>query len=123
MPRSWFDFRIFIRVSNRIFLKFFVWVSSCSRIKQFDFRGSTVHGVIVQHYISCINIKFPDLILILFDVERLVHGISTSVILSHCICVWTRTPKFWTRQWISIQLSKTIIPLDSCVWRSLKDRI
>jgi hypothetical protein len=24
MPRSWFDFRIFIRVSNRIFLKFFV---------------------------------------------------------------------------------------------------
>jgi hypothetical protein len=31
MPCSWFDFRIFIRVS------------SCSRIKPFDFRGSTVY--------------------------------------------------------------------------------
>jgi hypothetical protein len=43
MPRSWFDFRILIRVSNRIFLEFFVRVSSCSRIKPFDFRGSTVY--------------------------------------------------------------------------------
>jgi hypothetical protein len=42
MPRSWFDFRIFIRVSNRIFLEFFVRFSSCSRIKPFDFRASTV---------------------------------------------------------------------------------
>ena len=43
MPRSWFDFRIFIRVSNRIFLEFCVRVSSCSSIKPFDYRGSTVY--------------------------------------------------------------------------------
>jgi hypothetical protein len=45
MPRSWFDFRIFIRVSNRIFLEFFVRVSSCSRNKPFDFRGSAVRAI------------------------------------------------------------------------------
>jgi hypothetical protein len=38
-------FRIFIRVSNRIFLEFFVRVSVCSRIKPFDFRGSTVFEI------------------------------------------------------------------------------
>jgi hypothetical protein len=43
MPHSWFDFRIFIRVSNRIFLEFFVRVSCCLRIKPFDFQGSTVY--------------------------------------------------------------------------------
>ena len=33
MPRSWFDFRIFIRVSNRIFLEFFVRASNRSTIE------------------------------------------------------------------------------------------
>jgi hypothetical protein len=42
MPRSWFDFQIFIRVSNWIFLEFFVRVSSCSSIKPFDCQESTV---------------------------------------------------------------------------------
>ena len=42
MPRSWFDFRISIRVSNGIFLEFFVRVSSCSRNEPFDYRGSTL---------------------------------------------------------------------------------
>jgi hypothetical protein len=35
---------IFIRVSNRIFLEFFVRGSSFSTIKPFDYRGSTVLG-------------------------------------------------------------------------------
>jgi len=42
MPRSWFDFQIFIRVSNQIFLEFFVRVSSRSSTKPFDYQGSTV---------------------------------------------------------------------------------
>jgi hypothetical protein len=42
MPRSWFDFLIFIWVSNQIFLEFLVQVSSCLSIRPFDYRGSTV---------------------------------------------------------------------------------
>ena len=40
-----------------------------------------------------------------------------------CVCVRACTPNLWSRWWISIQLSKEIIPLDSCLWESLKDRI
>ena len=43
MLHSWFNFRIFIEVSNQIFLEFLFEFQSCSSIKLFDYRGSTVY--------------------------------------------------------------------------------
>ena len=59
MPRSWFDFQIFIRVSNRIFLEFFVRVSSCLSIKRFDYRGSTVYIYIFYIYFFMCTFTCP----------------------------------------------------------------
>jgi len=50
MLHSWFNFQIFTRVSNWIFLKFLVRVSSCSSFKLFEFQvvresnRSTIEG-------------------------------------------------------------------------------
>jgi hypothetical protein len=82
MPLSWFDFRIFIRVSNRIFLKFFVQVSSFSRIKPFNFRGSTVYGIYCKWNIIMLVCFVFISVLIRFNYSVFLLCVSTSFMCS-----------------------------------------
>ena len=62
LPRSWFDFRIFIRVSNRIFFR----VSSCSNIKPFDYREPTVFATFLS-VLKKNHLRFRKIIAVYYE--------------------------------------------------------